>query len=179
MKRPVKPFVVERKRRTANAPSGPPSIWSAADGNAFRQLTQERKHEEAKAQSGASLPAQTAAPLNTATLSEFSPKPRILQARVADQRIDELVSNERRGQRSKLASTGSPERAKRKDNSDLIGHARVVQPISARDEVEAYSGSVQQLQPTDAGRAEAQRVKRMAARNRLPLHERWKWDLQF
>lgn len=179
MKRTVKPFVVERKRRTTSDAGGPSSIWSAADGNEFRQLTREQKHEQANSQSDVHLPAQTAAHLNTTTLSASPAKPRILQAMAGDQTTYESVSIERKAQRSKLDSTRSPERAKQKDSSDLVGHARVSQPISARDEVKAYCRSMQQLQPADGGSAEARRAKRMAARNRLPLHERWKWDLPF
>lgn len=170
MKRTVKSFVVERKRRATGASDGPSSIWSKADGDAFRKQAESGLRDEA--------PAEPATPPPAARASD---KPRILQAKSvkpATEAPGPIAGKAPRAQRVAARRPGPEE--------EIGGRTAepVAEPATVRGERDAIApaapfkaASESSRRPDEDERRGALRAKRAAARGRLPLHERWKWDL--
>lgn len=167
MKRTVKPFVVERKRRAASAGDGPPSIWSKADGKAFREQATDDSHEDAPAPPSAPRPVAHAAA-----------EPRILPAKAAEPAPDppapiaKKLSRPARLTERQLGPEG--EIGGRTEKPRAIPRPAIKEPAAT---VQAAAAPAPQAPPVASDRMSAQRAKRKAARQQLPLHERWKWDL--
>ncbi|WP_156381449.1 hypothetical protein [Aurantimonas sp. Leaf443] len=79
MKRPLKPFVVEHKRRTRAGVGEPPSIWSGALGEEIRTLVKAGEVEEAAPEPAA--PRRRARAAAAEAEGEPAAKGRILMAR--------------------------------------------------------------------------------------------------
>ncbi|WP_279483576.1 hypothetical protein [Aureimonas sp. SK2] len=172
MKRTVKPFVVERKRRAAGAGDGPPSIWSKADGDAFRDVAKVARPEDA--------PAKPAAPRPVA---HATAEPRILAAKAAKPAPEAPppIAEEPPRTKRQRARRMRPEGEIGEQTATPIADAApagVIEGEGAPPSLMLSTAAPESVPPSvEDGRVRRLREKRAAARKRLPLHERWKWDL--
>ncbi|MBB3951056.1 hypothetical protein GGQ76_002350 [Aureimonas jatrophae] len=172
MKRPVKPFVVEHRRRVRGGAGEPPGLWSDATGRALRQMVRDRDRD------GKQVEDQVREPGDDRPVAAAPARPRILEARPSVPTGDEparvpgvVDPGTRRVRQTRLRPTHDHDEFDHAENAgdDPVSDATVARPSDIP--VEAAEAS--------KARVESLRARRAAARKGLPLHERWKWDLRF
>jgi hypothetical protein len=174
MKRPVKPFVVEHKRRVRGGSGEPPSIWSDAMGQALRQMVRDRERDEKHLGDQDCDREQVAdRPVEAAPAC-----PRILEARSAvpegtdPPRVPVVaIPKARRVRQARLDLAQDTDDFEYVEDGDFdaVSDATIARP----SDIPVKAATVSKA------RMESRRAKRAAARKSLPLHKRWRWDLQF
>ncbi len=182
MKRPPKAFVVEHKRRSRPSTATPPSIWTGTAGRQMRELALAGERAEASAN-------PTAEPSHASeieTVSQSGLRGRILEARVEPRAPSLDVEPGEAIDRSVVSAASELDTASDVDapGSPKVSKAATVAPRDRRDEmVMPLSSPVTAIAKAPTTRstptAPGWRERRLALRRKLPLQDRWKWDLPF
>lgn len=184
MKRPQKPFVIEHKRRTRPATDAPPSIWSGSVGREMRSLVEAGDLAEAEA--------PEAAPRKAPAAPALAVRARILEARAEP--VPAAVAEPEppaapprpRGRPRKIRPDVPAETSPRDWSREAWEQGVEEEERSAPAEPSLAAAAPLPADIEDAPTADASpkrpkltlRERRLEARKKLPVGQRWKWPLK-
>ncbi|KQT68919.1 MULTISPECIES: hypothetical protein [unclassified Aureimonas] len=202
MKRPPKSFVVEHKRRTRSATDAPVSIWSGSAGRTMRSLVEANDLEEAAPEQRTSRPSEpaSAAPVARARILEARAEP----IAIAEPEILEVSAppprprgRPRKAGTAAAAPKPAPASTAPRDWSReiwmqdaepdtdetpaaLAAHDTVVthEVPAAPDDPMAETAAETASETGPKRPKPSFRERRLEARKKLPLGQRWKWTLK-